>query len=1791
LVDLLRWRAAHQPDRRAYTFLVDGEADAVHLTYADIDRQARSIAALLQSRGMAGERALLLYPPGLDYIAAFFGCLYAQVVAVPAYPPNPAQLERSLPRLRAIARDARPCVALTTSPILSMTPLLAAQDPAFQDLPWLATDAVAPAVAETWHDPAAPSTALAFLQYTSGSTAAPKGVMLTHANLLHNSALIHHAFAHTPASQGVIWLPPYHDMGLIGGVLQPLYGGFPVILMSPVSFLQRPLRWLQAISRYGGTTSGGPNFAYDLCVRKSTPEQRTTLDLSSWRVAFNGAEPIHPDTLERFAAAFAPCGFRREAFYPCYGLAEATLIVTGGRAGAPPVVRRFQVDALAHNRAIAAVAAAQAPDRALIGCGQVLLDQQIAIIEPQTALRCAPEQIGEIWVSGPSVAQGYWDQPEQTEGVFHASIAGADRADRFLRTGDLGFVQDGELFVTGRLKDLIIIRGRNHFPQDIELTVEQSHHALRAGFGAACAVDVAGAERLVVVQEVEARHSNVDVNQVAAAIRQAVADQHELQVYAVVLLKPGSIPKTSSGKIQRHLCRAGFLDGSLAIIGSSILEESTAEWTATALDQAALLALAADARQPALAAYLQEQVARVLQVAPSQVDRDQPVHTLGLDSLMAVELQHAVETDLGVVISMVQFLQGFTIAQIADAALAQLTLARPATPLTAAQDDGEHPLSYGQRALWFLHRLAPESSAYNIPIAVRVRGELDIPALRRAFDRIAQRHPALRTTFVARGELAQQIHATGRLAFQSEDASGWSQQTLHARLVAVAHQPFDLEQGPLLRVHVCTSSAQEHVLLLVAHHIVADLWSLVVLANELNLLYPAEQSGTAATLAPLPIQYTDWVRWQNELLAGPEGERLWSYWRSQLAGALPALDLPTDRPRPPVQTYQGAAHAFTLDAELAHQLKALAQGAGTTLYTAILAAFQTLLYRYSGQADILVGCATTGRNRAELADIVGYFVNLIPMRAKLSGNPPFATFLAQMRQVVLEGFAHQEYPLPLMVERLQPERDPSRSPLFQAVCVLQKAHLLNDVGLTTFALGESGAQMQLGGLTLESIALEQRDAQFELTLMLAEAERGIAGSLQYNADLFDAATIARMAGHLGMLLAGICADPRQRIGDLALLTEGERRQVLVSWNNSRAAVPQQRVHELFEAQAERLPDQVALVLRDAHLTYGGLDRRANQLAHYLRGLGVAPEVRVGLCVERSLDMIVGILGILKAGGAYVPLDPQYPQDRLAFMLDDSQARVLITTQDDRRRTTDDGQMQPIVVPLSSFVGNVVDLRAGWPQIDRMPAARLTNLALAENNVYVIYTSGSTGRPKGVMVKHHGLANLCAGLAAFFDDAAVQQVALITSISFDISVNQIFPTLVFGRTLHIIPDAIKYNSQSLIAYIDERHIHLIDCVPSYLNAVLTDIRADRISNSLRYILIGGEKLEPRLLQKVFGKLGMQVALVNIYGLSEITDINALTAITSADIDTPILIGRPLQNNRIYILNRYGSLQPAGISGELCVAGESLSRGYVHRPDLTAEKFVVCPFGDDTGALMCKTGDVGRWLPNGMIQLFGRIDQQVKVRGFRIEVGEIELVLEQHPAVREAVVVAREDTPDEQRLVAYFVPHDAQTLSVAELRRFLQLKLPEYMIPAIFMAQTELPHTPNGKVDRKALPVPDQTRPALESTFVAPRTRAEEQLATIWSEVLRVEQVGIHDNFFDLGGHSLLATQLVSRMSETFAVEIPLRSLFEAPTVADLALVIAQNRSEQVDQATLAQLLLELNQLSEEEARALLATEPE
>ena len=1042
------------------------------------------------------------------------------------------------------------------------------------------------------------------------------------------------------------------------------------------------------------------------------------------------------------------------------------------------------------------------------------------------------------------------------------------------------------------------------------------------------------------------------------------------------------------------------------------------------------------------------------------------------------------------------------------------------------------PLSFTQQRFWFLDQLEPELPIYNEWTAVRLNGSLDIAVLEQSINELVRRHEALRTTFALRdGQPVQMIAPMLTVPLLLIDLQGlpkterWDEAERLAR--EETQRPFDLARGPLFRVKLFRMDKQEHILLLSFHHIVIDAWSATILYRELGSLYASFLQKQPSPLPELPVQYTDFAVWQREWLQSKAFASQLAYWQKQLADLSP-LQLPIDRSRPHKQSYRGAQQPIQFSASLIKSLNALSQQAGASLFMTLLAAFQTLLHRYTGQDDIVVGSPIAGRNRPEIEGLIGCFTNTLTLRADLAGNPTFRTLLSRVRTTVLDALAHQELPFEKLVEELRPERDLRSTPLFQVMFVFNNTALNFD---------------QFGAVQVTPVAIESTIARFDLTLSVIEFETGWRALLEYNTDLFDPATIERMVGHFQTLLVGIVADPEQRLAELPLLTAAERHQLLVEWNATASDYPKEKcLHQLFEEQVARTPEAEALVFEDQRLTYRELNARANQLAQHLQMLGVGPETTVGVCLERSVEMMVGLLGILKAGGAYVPLDPGYPAERVAFMLEDGKPLVLLT-------------QAALLATVPETAAQVICLDRDWRTIAQQPATNPASNVSAANLAYILYTSGSTGRPKGVEIEHHSVVALLDWTRQVFTQEEIAGTLASTSICFDLSVFEIFVPLCRGGKVILAQNALHLPTLPAAA-----EVTLINTVPSAMTEL---VRNRAVPSGVKVVNLAGEPLKNALVQQVYQQAGVQ-RVFNLYGPSEDTTYSTFALVEQGVTSEPT-IGRPIANSQVYILDSQLQPVPLGVIGELCIGGEGLARGYRNRPALTEEKFIPDPFAH-SGRLY-RTGDLARYLPDANIKFLGRRDNQVKLRGFRIELGEIETVLCQHPNVQEAVVVVREDMPGDQRLVAYITTNgDRRDSLETTLCDHLRRTLPYYMIPSTFVLLDALPLTPNGKVDRRALPAPAATERSLADDFTPPSTPTEERVAAIWRAVLRLEQVGIHDDFFALGGHSLLATQVISRCREAFQIEIALLSLFEEPTIAGLAARIEPLRLTQALQQT-------------------------
>lgn len=2172
----------YHPERRAYTFLSNGEEEETHLTFAELDRRARAIAALLQERRASGQPVLLLYQPGLEYLAAFFGCLYAGAIAIPAYPPR---LNHNLERLEAIVADAQPVLSLSSQTLA--TAAMRKQFTAFShlgNLPIETTDMLTEDLAAQWREPTLSGETLAFLQYTSGSTGKPKGVMINHRNLLYNHRMFQEALQHPDDAPFVSWLPLFHDMGLIGKALQSVYRGTTCIFLSPFAFLQKPFRWLQAISRYQAYSSYAPNFAYDLCVQKITTEQRMSLDLRCWSNAVNAAEPIRNETLERFVEAFAPCGFRREAFLPGYGLAEATLVVSTADTGRPSIVRTVQGDELERHRVVAA-SREERRSKNIVSCGHTWLEQEIRIVDPDTRRECPQDRVGEIWVAGPNIAQGYWRRPEETREIFHAHLADSGEGP-FMRTGDMGFLDKKELFVTGRLKDLIIIYGQNYYPQDIEMVAEQSHPALRPNCSAAFSLDVAGEERVLLVQEIERQYRQQKPKEIFQAIRKAVLEKYELHIHGIVLIKPGSMPKTSSGKIQRRFCHEALLTRDLPIVfadvpksiadllglsGSENTEqvsvmqtgqpevppaplverkgayssagvslsthnapvnevptpsredktmqfsllyfagneaelaenkyqlllegarfadqhEFTAVWiperhfhpfgglypnpsvlaaalavatnnirlragsvvlpmhhparvaeewsvvdnlssgrvdiafatgwnpndfvlapenyakrreilhsdiqtfralwrgeavsrlnglgqqtevkiyprpqqrelipwitctgsaerfieagamganvltgllfqsaeelaekiklyrearashgydpasghvtlmlhtyidedldtvrqkvrppftaylessvdlwrhgiekldsltsqereqvlsyaferyfhthalfgtpqsgekmveylSEVGVDEIASLidfgldvdtvmdglhwlnvlrkryqkrnlsrrtdtmpestaipskasnqkanslphvqedhlqivgrldTMAQDQRLKPLRDYLLLQIALVLERNVDELAEITNTRALGLDSLKVMSIVNNCQRDLQVTLDAGQFydlpsLDSLTLYLAEEYQRSQMNgrveQLNGGLALRRRERQQRFPQSFAQQRMWFLNQLQPDTAAYNVPTAIHITGEVHVEALRWSFGEIIRRHEILRTTFdIFQGEPVQVINDTATFFLHIVDLSTYDPQLkeneVREKALQEAQQPFDLAHGPLIRATLLLLNQAESMLLLTYHHIIADGWSRDILMRELQTLYTSSVTSQPSSLQELPIQYADFAVWQMEWLqhAVPlrkgllvDGQHVQNgneekektllasqlaYWKKQLSGPLPVLELPVYHPRSSLPTFHGAHLAIHIPEQLMPDLRALSERAGTTLFMTLLASFQILLARYSGQEDILIGSPIAGRTRAETQGLIGFFVNTLVLRTDLSGNPSCEDVLQRVRHVCLQAYAHQEVPFEQVVEAVCPTRDLSRSPLFQVMFNLQEASWWFDT--------------EMAELHLHQVEMESGISVFDITWSVTNKGFGV---VEYNTDLFEESTILRMLAHWYQLLQTIVADPLQRLADISLFPVAEQVQRLRSWSDAQKAYSSAFcLHQLFEQQVRRTPNAIAIKTLTESLTYQEVEWRSNQVAHILDHLRNDVELRVGVCMERVPEVIISLLGILKAGGAYVPLDPFYPQERLAFMLEDAQIAVLLTQKSVQH-----------LLPQQTLP--IFYLEPAWFQETSASTAPLIMDITPDWLAYIIYTSGSTGLPKGVQVSHKGIQNLVDVQKRSFELQPEDRILQFSSMSFDASIWEVCMSLCTGATLCLESEHIVLAGPALKDALERLEITVVTLPPSLLASLpVTDLP------QLRTIIVAGEACPPELAEAwAAGR-----SFFNAYGPTEAT---VCATMLRVDGKQKLSIGFPIANAQVYILDASMQLAPIGVPGELYIGGVGLAYGYLNQPGITAECFVPHPFTRQEGERLYKTGDRGRYKEDGTIEFLGRLDRQVKIRGYRIEMDEIEAVLWQHPAVYECAVVARGMQAEDKQLLAYVVPREGRPLSCEGIREYLQQHLPEYMVPAFILPLEQMPLTSSGKIDRKLLPDTETVRQQTATTLLLPSTASERAIAAIWQECLHVEKIGRDEKFFELGAHSLLAIQVHQKLQAHFQRDMALTDVFKYPTISALARYLDQ-----------------------------------
>lgn len=1546
---------------------------------------------------------------------------------------------------------------------------------------------------------------MAFIQFSSGSTGDPKGVIITHSNVLVDLGSVLKWDFIDSHDIGLNWMPLTHDMGLIGTHIKAILANMNQYNIHTQLFIRHPSLWIKKASEHKATILYSPNFGYKHFLKFFNPDHDNRWDLSSIRLIYNGAEPISLDLCNEFLDKMSVYGLKRRAMHPVYGLAEGTIAVTFPQTGEELTYHTLDRNHLKIGERVVATDKEDKNAVNFVDEGYPIFNCHIRICD-QGNNDLGEDRIGYIQIRGGNVTSGFYNNPIATGQTIDS--------EGWLNTEDLGFIRNGRIVVTGRAKDVIFIAGQNYYAHDIERNCECVAGIELGKIGAVGVFneEFQSDELILFVLHKQKLESFMDT---VLSLKRVVAQKMGIEVSEVIPVK--SIPKTTSGKVQRYKLRENYLNGEYESLKSTLNELITAMHSQREIVPATN--------------FIEEELVRIwaeILNIPNIGIRDD-FFELGGDSLRITQLLSRVRESFQVDLNQVELFQNPTVAGLASL-IEKSTQGHQEKqdPIQATQEGNQKwPLSFAQKRLWFLDRLHLKSPQYNLYTGLTLKGNLNQEVLVESFNEIVQRHRILQVSFhEENGEPFQIVNPEVKMPFADSDLRTVPENERMTKVMELARdearRPFNLEEAPLLRGRLIRLDENEHLLVLVVHHIVFDGWSFSILLKEFNYYYEARLKGCKQGLPDLAIQYGDFAQWQKETAAAGHLKKQTAYWQNQLGRERPVLDLPVDKQRPAIQTYNGARFVSSVPVELAKQLQTLAGKKGATLYMVLLAAFNILLYRYTGQTDMMIGSPVANRNRRETEGLIGFFTNNLVLRTKFSNQTTFEELLREVRETTLEAYSNQDLPFEKLVEELHIERDMSRNPLFQIFFGLQNIPL---------------PDMDFSELNVSQMDIDAGYARFDLALDIREAGAGLVMHFEYNSDLFHKDTIIRMAGHYKQLLSGIVNGPGRTADEYEILTEEERKTIIQDWNDTEEDTGTfGNWVELFETQATKTPEAVAVVCGSQQLSYRELDVRSNQLAEYLIAKAVGSESIVGIYMDRSIDMVVGLVGIHKAGAAYLPMDPIFPRERLAYMIDDAKVGMILSK-------------GKLAATLPDCNAEIICLDTEWSAIGRLSAERPLRPEDARNLAYLIYTSGSTGKPKGVQIEQRALINFLTSMVKKTQIGDHDALLAVTTLSFDIAGLELYLPLICGAKVVIAENDDVADGRGLIELLNAQKITFMQATPSTWRLL---IEAGWYGTENLKVLCGGEALPGELAQELLARCAV---LFNVYGPTETTIWSTLSRVESAS--GAVLIGKPIANTRVFVVDKAMNPVPPGVPGELLIGGLGLARGYLHLPKLSAERFIADPFTKKEGVRLYRTGDRVKFTFEGNLEFLGRMDNQVKIRGFRIELGEIEAWLNQNPAVKESVVVAKEIS-GEKALVAYMVPSspkERQVLSPEYLRKSLKEKLPDYMVPTAFMVMDSFPMTPNGKVDRKALPIPDKFRPQLTTEYSAPATEIEKTVRAIWQEVLKLDRLGADDNFFDLGGHSLLLAQVRSKIGQTLHKEVSMMELFEYPTIRTLSKFLA------------------------------------
>lgn len=1608
------WAQA-RPDTIAFHYLPDGEKVSTSLSYAELDRQARLTALMLQGKGLSKQPILLQFRPGIDFIVAFFGCLYAGAIAVSAYPPGSNRSKSD--RLQKLIATSQATTILTNKETLDDVRRESDAD-AFA---LLCIEEAQGGDAEVWMAPTLTGEDIAFLQYSSGSTGDPKGVIITHTNLMSNQFAIRQGMGNGDHTVFASWLPLFHDMGLIGNVMQPLYLGVSCWLMPPMAFLQKPVRWLRLISAVGATCSGGPDFAYALCVNSISDEERAGLDLSRWEVAYNGAEPVRSETVARFQAVYTQYGLRHGALYPCYGLAEATLFVSGSVAGQSATTLRVDSERLSAG----VVLPTTAEGTTLVSSGQLWGGTQLTIADPERRTRCADGEVGEIWLRGDSISRGYWNAPEANNTLLATLVDDVDTL--CLRTGDLGFIYAGQLYVTGRLKEVLIVRGRNHYPQDIEHTVQSSDSQFVTGSGVAF---ISG-DALVVVQEV--RRSAVRRFDAARALeraRSAVADHHGLTLAHLVAVKPGSVAKTSSGKLRRRYMRGQWQAGHLTALGSPAL---TAEPDSTTVST--LLALLA---------------AKGLDAHPQQT-----LSMLGVDSLLRLELHTLLQQQCARTIPLDWLLADLTLEKLEQ----QIALLPEAEALTEDHTPEENAATTPwQQAIWLHQQTQPGAAFYNLATLLPLPPGHTAEQVQQILMRLSAAHPQLAATLTGSGWTGG-----AQLMLECVDVSDWTAAQRSSWLFDFRARPFDLTASVPWRCALQMEQGQGRQLAIAVHHMIIDHTAAQTLLHDLRQLLAGERCPAAASNIPLlPASLHSSARPDMQAEAD---------WLAALCATPEHQDFNLVKPAQPAAL---ASVRHTLAATETRALKHYARQAGVTLHVLLAAAFSALLARYSGETRLALGVPVSVRAPLQ-ARCLTNAVNILPLVLHFDDDTTFKTLIEQVGAQTHLLLRHRFLPYLSLLEQVR-RHQPQRVRLYHAVFACQ-------------------SETEECPPYIPATA-----AQSPFSLLAFPSSQQIVLELEFDPQLCDSHSAQRLLGHLQHWLDEALMRPDSAIGQICYLSLAEQAEMGLLTCPQVSVQHHEDVITRFTHQVTLSPEAIAVEDDKGACSYAQLQRLAQGYAALLQHQQVQPGERIGLAMTRDRHLPAAMLAIQAAGACYVPLDLSYPPDRLAMMMEDSQCRIIMAR-------------DPALFPERHVI-SPADLR---PEVTR-PLAAVSLDAIA----YVLYTSGSTGRPKGVQVTQRNISALLNWAQASLSDTERERVLASTSICFDLSVFEFFVPLCLGTCCVIVERILDLAGHP-------RAVSLVNTVPSAIEALL---QAGAFPAQTQVALVAGEPFRQALVDRLLSQVALP-RLLDLYGPTEDTVYSTCARRYAGGDET---IGLPLPGTRLYVLDRFQQPVAHNMPGELWLAGEKLSQGYLQRPELNAAAFTVPAALSHLESRAYRTGDRVRRQADGRLVYLGRLDHQIKLNGYRIETGEVERCLLRLPGIQQAVVNVVENVAGQKQLAAWYVATGEDPGS-SELRRQLMKTLPEWMLPSIWLALTALPQTPNGKIDRRALPLPAAAEPPSR-----PLQREDErQLADIWQQVLGQRPQDREAHFISLGGNSLLAVQLCQQLSRILNIDVPLTLL--------------------------------------------------